>query len=301
VQWVHDLAGEELPASESGPGPALAQQTVTLRRSRRFAGPIGQLALAVNRGDGIAAMALLREPGGDDLSLIETRDANAVPALAVDGRAGASGGYRAYLEALARRPAEAAAFDPWAHAVLGLFDRFRVLCAVREGPWGVAGLNAAIESALVDRRLLERRGEWYEGRPVMVTRNDASLGVFNGDIGVVLGSPGGGSLLRAYFLDGAGLRSVSVGRLADVETAFAMTVHKSQGSEFEHVLLVLPDEDSPGLTRELVYTGITRAQRAFTLVAGKAGLLTAASGRLTRRVSGLHALLDPESRTDPTS
>ena len=131
---------------------------------------------------------------------------------------------------------------------------------------------------------------WYEGRPVMVTRNQPLLRVFNGDIGLVLKPPGAGGH-RAYFLDGTDLHSVAVGRLADVETAFAMTVHKSQGSEFAHVVLALPPEDTAVLTRELVYTGITRARTAFTLVASRAGSLAQASGRLTRRLSGLRALL----------
>jgi exodeoxyribonuclease V alpha subunit len=167
----------------------------------------------------------------------------------------------------------------------------------------------------------------------MVTRNQPALGVFNGDIGIVLRTPwpagavgaadeawgdatvtpiepglssGVGaavdrpappsagaampSVLRAWFLDGDTLRSVSVGRLADVETAFAMTVHKSQGSEFAHVALVLPDEDVPVLTRELLYTGITRARTAFTLVGPQGrlpGLVATAAARRTRRVSGL--------------
>ena len=107
----------------------------------------------------------------------------------------------------------------------------------------------------------------------------------------MLRGPTGESKLRCYFLDGDELRSVSVGRLADVETAFAMTVHKSQGSEFTHVLLVLPDEDVPVLTRELVYTGITRASAAFTLIGKSTEQLAVATHRLTRRVSGLRALL----------
>jgi exodeoxyribonuclease V alpha subunit len=152
----------------------------------------------------------------------------------------------------------------------------------------VAGLNAAVEHLLAAQGL-PQRGEWYAGRPVMVTRNDAALGVFNGDIGITLAPPGS-ERLRVYFADGAALRSVAVGRLADVATAFAMTVHKSQGSEFEHVMLVLPDDDPPVLTRELVYTGITRAQQAFTLVATDAARLARACGRLTRRLTGLAAL-----------
>ena len=185
-------------------------------------------------------------------------------------------------------------FEPWARELLTRFDRVRVLCAVREGPWGVAGLNAAIEGALVQQGLLQRRGEWYEGRPGMVTRNEPALGVFNGDIGLVLAAPGdnAGGAWRAWFLEGSSLRSVATSRLADVETAFAMTVHKSQGSEFAHVLLVLPEDDSPVLTRELVYTGITRAKQAFTLVAAEPTRLVTACSRLTRRLSGLGTMLE---------
>lgn len=316
ARWVAELTGQVLPASACGGGSGLAQQTVTLHRSRRFGGPIGQLAAAVNRGDGAAAVTMLRADKGGDLALIEARNASPVPGLALDGRVGAPGGYRDYLASQASRPAlvdaDGDAFEAWARDLLARFDRFRVLCAVREGPWGVVRLNAAIEAALRQAGLIEPHGEWYEGRPVMVTRNDASLGVFNGDIGVVLRPPSAGPVgefgggpnegsgdrpgpthapLRVYFLEGSGLRSVAVGRLADVETAFAMTVHKAQGSEFDHVVLVLPPDAARVLTRELVYTGITRARKAFTLVASEASQLAAASARLTRRVSGLSALL----------
>jgi exodeoxyribonuclease V alpha subunit len=225
---------------------------------------------------------------------VPAADTAVIARLAVQGRpaAGAgveAAGYAACLQALAQRPAEAAAFEPWARALLAAFDRCRVLCALRSGPYGVAGLNAAIEAALQQQGVLKRGGEWYEGRPVMVTRNEAALGIFNGDIGLVLAAPGADkdAPLRAWFLDGDTLRSVATSRLADVETAFAMTVHKSQGSEFAHVLLVLPPEDTPVLTRELVYTGITRARSAFTLVAPEPARLVTAAARLTRRLSGL--------------
>lgn len=290
VHWVQALSGQVLPADPEAPEDGLAQQTVVLRQSRRFAGPIGQLALAVNRGDGAAALAALQAPGGEALALLAPREPGAVARLAVQGRGGAAAGYAAALQSLRQRPAAAEAFEPWAAELLRQFDRCRVLCALREGPWGVAGLNAAIEAALVQQGLLLRRGEWYEGRPVMVTRNEPALGVFNGDIGLVLAPPGGGPL-RAWFLEGQTLRSVAISRLADVETAFAMTVHKSQGSEFAHVLLVLPPDDNPVLTRELVYTGITRAKAAFTLLAAEPTRLLAACARLTRRLSGLAAML----------
>lgn len=278
--WLARASGQAVPVA-AGAVPALAAQTVVLRESRRFGGPIGQLAQAVNAGDAAGALALLRAVEGP-VALRPARDPAALLPLALAG-------YRGYLEHLAARPADAAAFDGWAREVLRRFDAFRVLCALRDGPWGVAGLNAAIAQVLADAGLLARRGEWFEGRPVMVTRNDPAAGVFNGDIGIVLRAPGG--TLRCAFLDGEALRTVAVTRLAEVETAFAMTVHKSQGSEFAHVALVLPEADTPLLTRELLYTGITRASRAFTLVAADAGVLAAAAGRLTQRASGLRTQL----------
>jgi exodeoxyribonuclease V alpha subunit len=118
----------------------------------------------------------------------------------------------------------------------------------------------------------------------MVTRNDPALGVFNGDVGVTLPGPPGSVALRVYFLDGDTLRAVGVSRLAHVETAFAMTVHKSQGSEFLHTTLVLPQGGGKVLTRELVYTGITRARENFTLVEERAGLLQGAIERKSQRL-----------------
>jgi exodeoxyribonuclease V alpha subunit len=193
------------------------------------------------------------------------------------------------VERLRQRPASdtAEAHGAWVSDVLESFDAFRVLCLLREGPWGVSGLNPAIEQALCAVGLPAQGREWYEGRPVMVTRNDPGLGLFNGDIGVVLRGPAGDRSLRAHFADGPTLRSVPVGRLPPVETAFAMTVHKSQGSEFGHVALVLPAADVAVLTREALYTGITRARQALTLVAAEAALLGSAIGRPTQRVSGL--------------
>ncbi|MCV2350214.1 exodeoxyribonuclease V subunit alpha [Paucibacter sp. Y2R2-4] len=284
-----------LPAGE-GASP-LAQQTVMLRESRRFGGPIGQLALAVNRGDARQAQQLLSEGQDQVLLNVQAASAEAAVRLALQGRPGAEGGYRSYLKLLAQRPGTAEAFASWVLAVLTAFERFRLLCAVREGDWGTEGLNLAVERALIADGLLSKRGEWYEGRPVMVTRNDAGLGVFNGDIGIVLRpqgqdeAAGGSNRLRAYFSDGQSLRSVAVSRLADVETAFALTVHKSQGSEFEHTVLVLPAEGGGGLTRELVYTGITRARKAFTLVSGRAPAFAMALAQRTRRASGLLELL----------
>ena len=165
---------------------------------------------------------------------------------------------------------------------------------MRKGPWGVEGLNLRIASALLAAGLLAGEHGWYEGRPVLVTRNDYSLGLMNGDIGITLCLPDanqpGRKVLRVAFPRGdgsGGLRFVLPSRLAAVETVFAMTVHKSQGSEFAHTALLLPEQLSPVLTKELVYTGITRARDDFTLIEARGGIFAEAVARRVRRVSGL--------------
>ncbi|MGL4807490.1 MAG: exodeoxyribonuclease V subunit alpha, partial [Giesbergeria sp.] len=292
--YLQATTGQTLPDALLEPGaqaPALAQHMVMLRESRRFGGPIGALAQAVNQGHAPQARHILEADPQGGVHLLASPDPAAAVQLALRGRVGAPACYRDYLRALSvQAPADEAPHAAWVHSVLQAFDGFRLLCAVREGPWGAAGLNRAVESALRSAGLLPGRGEWYAGRPVMVTRNDAGLGVFNGDIGIVLPAPGGG--LRAYFADGPHLRSVGVARLAHVETAFAMTVHKSQGSEFGHTVLVLPPQAAGALlSRELVYTGITRAREAFTLVAAQPSVLEQALRQRTQRSSGLPARL----------
>jgi exodeoxyribonuclease V alpha subunit len=294
LAYLEAVTGQRVPDAFAGEGPPLAQQTVMLRESRRFGGPIGQLARAVNAGDATAAVRLLHDDRSGALAWLDAPSPADVVALALRGRTGAPGGFAGYVDALRARPApgDAAAHDDWVLAVLTAFERFRLLCAVRQGEWGAEGLNAAIERALVADGSLVKRGAWYEGRPVMVTRNDAAVGVFNGDIGITLPPATPNAPLRAYFLDGNTARSVGVSRLASVETAFAMTVHKSQGSEFEHTVLVLPRDAGRVLTRELVYTGITRARSAFTLVTPRAPAFGEALAQRTRRASGLLSLLD---------
>ncbi|MCL7940466.1 exodeoxyribonuclease V subunit alpha [Halomonas sp. ATCH28] len=219
-------------------------------------------------------------------------------------------GYRHYLEVLeATTPAEDAngevardALDDWARAVLAAHGQFQLLCALRRGPWGVEGLNERIRAALEKAGLIDSgdgRRLWYPGRPVLVTSNDYGLGLMNGDIGITLALPqsvtsaGGanrGPALRVAFPagDGSGqIKWVLPSRLQAVETVFAMTVHKSQGSEFTHTALLLPDAPNPILTRELVYTGITRARHWLTLVETGRGQLLDAVERRVMRVSGL--------------
>lgn len=299
ARYAQGVAGQSLSnefLAATAPTTRLAQQTVMLRRSRRFGGLIGQLAKAVNAGHSELAQQLLT---GDATGVLEaTQPASVSPVLdlAVRGRPGAQACYADYLRLIAARPAnalpDAGSHDTWVKSVLVAFERFRILCAVHDSDWGTRGLNRSIEQALAEAGLLKPRGEWFAGRPVMVTRNDPELGVFNGDVGVTLPGKPGSTALRVYFLDGESLRSVGVSRLAYVETAFAMTVHKCQGSEFVHTALVLPQGGAKVLTRELVYTGITRARENFTLIEGQAGLLRRAIERPSRRASGLGAQLE---------
>ena len=287
LAYVAEASGEVLGEAYAGEGGALAQQTVMLRHSRRFGGPIGQLALAVNGGDAARAEALLADGGDGALRWIAHAAQPQLVALAADG-------YRTYLDLVATPPAAGAAADvhtAWVVAVLQQFDALRVLCAVREGEWGVAGLNAAIALRLDALGLVRPRGEWYVGRPVMVTANDYGTGVFNGDIGITLDDPAQPGRLRVYFAEGERVRSVLATRLRQVETAFAMTVHKSQGSEFRHTVLVLPKDGAGMVARELVYTGITRASERFTLVTPSGTGLAEAIVRRTERASGLREQL----------
>ena len=195
---------------------------------------------------------MLCESGGSAGSQVSWKPLPAPAALKAALKPIVLSRYQDYLQA--GNPAEA----------LSALGRFRLLCALRNGPYGVESLNRLVEEILSEAGLIESKALFYAGRPVMVIRNDYNLRLFNGDIGVVL--PNASNELRACF---AGpeqtIRDFMPIRLPEHETAYAMTVHKSQGSEFERVLLVLPGEDSPVLTRELVYTGLTRASKEVEL------------------------------------
>ena len=218
-------------------------------------------------------------------------------------------GYEHYLNIMARqRPdrsdTDRAAWDAWATEVLNAFGQFQVLCALRKGPFGVEGLNQQIASVLHSAGLISRTDGWYAGRPVLVTGNDYNLGLMNGDVGVTLSVPWDRNeqgepvnTLRVAFLtnnpaDGVqSVRWISPSRLQSLETVYAMTVHKSQGSEFAHACLVIPDRLTPVLTRELIYTGITRARHWLSLAVASDGVFREACQRGVIRASGLAGLL----------
>lgn len=185
------------------------------------------------------------------------------------------------------------------------FERFRqfsILCALRNGPYGALNINNLIEQLLIESGKIRSENRWYEGKPIMITRNDYNLKLFNGDIGLIRKDREDNYRLKAFFektgeSSGQGTkgeyRKVIPSRLPEHETVFAMTVHKSQGSEFKKVLLMLSDQDNPVLTRELIYTGITRTRENIELW-GKEQVFISGLNKKIRRISGLRDLLFPQ-------
>ncbi len=279
--FVARLTGRRIPAgSSAGACPPLGDSLVVLKKNYRFKSDsgIGAAAAAVNRGDYQEAVALLKGGGRGEISW---REISRPDGLKSDLAEVVIDGYAAFLGA--KTPAEA----------LKCFDDFRILCALRQGPYGSVAVNAAIEEVLARKGLINPCGRWYQGRPILVTVNDYNLRLFNGDVGIVFEDADAGGKPRVFFADAGGaVRSISPVRLPEHETVFAMTIHKSQGSEFDRVLMLLPGRDSDLLTRELVYTGLTRARKEVRIWADE----TVFGGSVRKRIersSGLAAALWP--------
>ena len=262
----------------SGTGPV-----AHLDRTHRFGRNIAALAEAVNAGDADRAVELLRRGGGDgsDRLLWLEGDPEEHPELdaLLAGRAGA------VREAALRGDGLEA---------LRRYEAHRVLCAHRDGPYGASHWNLRVERLLLEAAGLDRLDEWYPGRPVVVNSNDRGLNLWNGDTAVTcVERRDGGQRLVGVVGDGSGAgRRLPTTRLADVSTAHAMTVHRSQGSQFGEVTVVLPEPESRILTRELLYTAVTRA-RSVVRVVGSEDALRAAVGRPAQRATGLRVRLAP--------
>jgi exodeoxyribonuclease V alpha subunit len=266
--------GERLPAAAiSGDRAGIDDSIVTLTESHRFAAssPLGELAHAIQRGDA-AAVSRAFAAGTSEVTLLEpANEREPHPAL-----------FRAIVDgfrplAAARTPEEA----------LAALERFRVLSAHRRGSLGVEELNRAIVAALEGEKILTSRSGLVQ--PLIVNRNDSSIGLFNGDVGVLFRDGSEGA--RAFFPgEGDRVRRFSPSRLPPSEAAFAMSIHKSQGSELDEVVVMLPVPRSPLLSRELFYTAVTRGRRRV-VVHGSAASIREATLRPADRASGLGDLL----------
>jgi len=269
-----ELCGPERP--HRAPDAPLAASIVELTRSYRYGAGSGieALASAINAGDAARALAILADPAVADVARVDPASEST---LSEPLRDAALTGFRAYLDE--NDPAQS----------LAALERFRILCAHRHGPYGVGAANAEVEALLASADRIDRRaGPTYLGRPIIVMRNDYQLQLFNGDVGTIVDHEG---RRLAFFLGPDGTpRHLSPARLPPHETVFAMTVHKSQGSEFDRVAVLLGDRSSPLLTRELLYTAVTRARHAVSLHA-TVEVIAEAISRPTERASGLRDAL----------
>jgi exodeoxyribonuclease V alpha subunit len=294
-QALARASGGKVPASEtprSGGAPPTAKSPrpgraspigdgiVVLRHVHRFGGDIARLAEAIQAGDGDRVLVLLAA-GEEGVLWIATDVAeDGTSNLLEPVRAAAVGNARGLIDA---------ARAGLAREAIDALGGFRLLCAHRRGPAGASTWMTVVERWLageIDR--FAEEGVWYVGRPLLVTENDYSLRLFNGDTGVVVA--GGPGRVVAAFERGGEVLEVSPTRLASVDTVYAMTVHKAQGSQFDTVAVLLPSPESPVLTRELLYTAVTRARRSL-LVVGSEESIRAAVGRPIARASGLRQAL----------
>lgn len=251
---------------------SLPGNTMILQKSYRFEAGIKSLADAVNTNDSARGWTLLHDQSFDNIGMLQASLQEHVCSR-----------YGQYFEDVKKFKR-----DKYQDVFL-CFNNFRVLCANRRGRFGVEGINRLVEGALF---LGTGQGnQWYMGRPVMIQKNDYNLELYNGDLGICLPDPDDENKLKVWFETSEGhLRSFSPFRLPQCQTVFAMTIHKSQGSEFDEVLIVLPEQDSQLLSRELLYTAITRARKKLRVQCDRE-VWDQAVSRKTTRASGLATLL----------
>ncbi|NTV12960.1 MAG: exodeoxyribonuclease V subunit alpha [Desulfobulbaceae bacterium] len=264
----------------------LADSLVELSRSHRFdaASGIGRLGAMVRQGDRDGAWEILTDMRARDVLWREVSSSEQLDEL---------------LSELVTQGVFAGLAAPDPGTALSCGEGFQVLCALRRGPFGADHVNEALERILVGRDARVAAGRHYQGRPVMVLRNDYDLGLYNGDVGVVMSDTDRAGELKVFFPAPGGLfRKVAPARLPPHQTAYAMTVHKSQGSEFDRVVLLLPDRPAPVLSRELLFTAITRAKRQVEIWGGRQ-VLAQTIGTVSERRSGLRDKLWADKSGSP--
>jgi exodeoxyribonuclease V alpha subunit len=274
-------------AVEPDPGVTIGDGIVVLDRLHRFGGGIARLASAVRRGDADAVLALLDDPPEDVVWLPTDVGSDSPAALdPLDSlapiRAGAVRAGAAVFEAAAVGDGLAA---------LQALASFRILCAHRRGAYGVSTWTARVESWLeAELDGFSTAAPWYVGRPLLVNENDYELRLYNGDTGVIIKSAAEPDRVNAAFERLGETVEYSPSRLSAIDTVYAMTIHKSQGSQFDTAAVLLPDPSSRILSRELLYTAVTRARRRL-IVAGTEAALRLAVDRPVARASGLRRRL----------
>ncbi|MGQ4277150.1 exodeoxyribonuclease V subunit alpha [Pseudidiomarina sp. E22-M8] len=267
------------------------QHTVMLRKSRRFKAEegIGKLATEINQQQTAWLSEWLhhsQELASTDEKLANIQFLQVAKSSAEPLKQLVLNGYQGLQNLLQAGPSAFTDIAVWGDALLLQLEQFQLLTALRQGDWGMQRLNELATLWLHGDRV--KSEQWFVGRPVMITHNDYSLDLRNGDIGIVV-QPNPEEPPRVLFRGHkqGSLRWLLPSRLTHVETAYAMTIHKSQGSEFTHTVVVVPDHDAPLLTKELLYTGITRARQQLTLVGANPKLVIQATQRRIERGGGL--------------
>lgn len=252
---------------------SLPDNSIELQKTYRFDDNIKKLAGAIKNGDGDVAWQLLLDPAIENISRLSDDIVTYI-----------GNRYARYMEVA--HDWEQRGVD----AVFREFNTFQVLSAVHFGAMGVEGINRGVELYLGRKGYDCTTDRWYLGRPLLITQNDYQLELFNGDIGICLPDVKTGAPMVCFLQPGGGVKSFSLHQLPPCETVYSMTIHKSQGSEFDQVVVVLPDEDNRVLSRELVYTGVTRAKESVTVV-GERKLFTRSLSKNIKRNSGLQQML----------
>lgn len=256
--------------------PSIADSIYTLTKSYRFSDEsgIGELSRAIKDGEADKFFNILKSTQFTDISLLNTGTFKSSVMLINSIRLKVINGYSPLIKS--KLPKDA----------LNLYSNFTILCALRKGPYGIEQINTLIEKILLKAGLISNNVIWYEGRPVIISRNEYNVKLYNGDLGIMRKDPEDG-IVRFFTASPDGtIRKILPSKLPEHETAYALTVHKSQGSEFDNVLLVLPDRISPVLSRELLYTAVTRARKKIEIY-GNEDILRYMINNETKRISGL--------------
>ncbi|MEA1966761.1 MAG: exodeoxyribonuclease V subunit alpha [Thermodesulfobacteriota bacterium] len=278
------ITGEHIPVRDDRISNAVSDAVVELKQSFRFDSESGiaMVSCAVNKGDSVKALELLKQHSDASIKFFDLPHAGKLTKMV----------HRVFKEKI-----EPVFLCKSIDQAFTFLENFRILCSHKKGPTGVSRINMIVESMLQEKGFFEKSKKFYKGRPIIILSNDYNLNLYNGDVGIIWEDEN--REIRAFFPDDKkGFRTFSPARLPVHETLFAMTIHKSQGSEYDSILMILPDKESPILTRELIYTGITRAKTSAVIWMNQDVFKKGVKMRV-KRASGLADRLHGDETTDP--